>query len=169
MRGRLINPFLATIARLDTASTAAAASGVGFDEDFLEPKLVAPQSGSGRGTSTRQEITTVLPCQVVPEKEEEQRVSPSGATPQTRIRLLFHMRDLERASLVDAHGMPLLRVNDRLVDLRERHTGALVQEFPTGRELYATEIRSRGYGIGRKRNLVQATFEVRDRSVESVT
>jgi hypothetical protein len=67
--------------------------------------------------------------------------------------------------LVDpATGDALLRVNDRLVAIRDLG-GALVQAVRTPPGLYATEVQPTSFGLGLSRNLLLVTFEERELGV----
>jgi hypothetical protein len=163
MRGRLIMPFAAELARLDTAAMASG-SPPGYDPDFEEPIRVDTR-GDGIGAPVRRELPPVrVRCQVEPQLDEDQVLGPAGNAPQSRLGLIFHFRDLERQALVDtATGDALLRPGDRLVaiyDLQDRP----VQVVRTPPGLYITEARALGFGLSRRRprrNLLLCVFEDR--------
>lgn len=160
-RGRLIQPFLADIRRLDTEATAAAKSGAGYDPDFKEPARVAPTSGEGAGTSTRREkAELLLPCQVEMGSAEKLRQFFAGANPSSNLVLVLHFRDLERAGLVDSAGNATLRVGDRLASIRDSRTKNVV--WTPREELYCVEVQPNAFGIGRGRNLLFLFFQDRD-------
>ncbi|MFH0902223.1 MAG: hypothetical protein V2A73_16445 [Pseudomonadota bacterium] len=173
-RGRLIFPFLAELARLDTSATAEVdPDGMGplmsgYDADFKESVLV-DADGDGLAERVRREHPAVfLPCQVEPDAFDALRLLATGNSPRTRIELLFHFSDLEREGLVDKEaGDALIRPGDRLVALHDR-AGALVQAIRTPPGLYATEARPIGFGLGLgnpQRNLLLVIFG--DRPVAS--
>jgi hypothetical protein len=175
MRGRLIWPMLAEIAQLDTSATAADPDGAGpltsgYDDDFREPVIVPPSSGSERGTVVRAESTVILPVQVEPDMMEQLQMLATGRSPLSLLRLVFHYRDLEAAGMVEAAtGRPLLRINDRLEAIRDFHTSALIERIPNPPGLYATQVQSRSFGLDSlKRNLLLVTFEERAVSERSV-
>lgn len=163
MRGRLINPFMATIARFDSAATAEDPDGAGplttgMDPDFREPTVHT--SAEGKRTDARKEDTVSIRCQVEIGTYGELQQLLAGNNPQSRLVLVFHFKDLEEASYVDPEtGDALLRINDRLVEIREM-SGKLAQAFPRG--VYATEVQPQSFGIGRSRNLLLVTFMGRD-------
>lgn len=162
MRGRLIFRFLAELHRLDTRATATTPPG--YDDDFKEPALL--DVGEGIGARVRREHAAVrVPCQVEPQVFEALQEFASGNVPQSRVQLLCHYRDLERAGLVDAAtGDALLRVGDRLAALLDT-AGALVQRVRTPPGLYVTEARPIGFGLFMprpRRNLLLVTFDQRD-------
>jgi hypothetical protein len=150
-RGRLLFPFLAEIFRRDPAHTT-------YDPDFRESVVVG--SGEGPGTPDRAERPPVLLlCQVEPESDEALQPMGAGNDPHTRLRLVFHLADLEARGLVDAEtGEALVRVGDRLGALLTR-TGGLVRRFSPG--LYAVEARAIGWGLGGRQNLLLVMFERR--------
>jgi hypothetical protein len=169
-RGRLIFPFLAEIHRLDThamATTDPDGPGPldsGYDPDFKEPALV-DTNDDGIGERVRVEHSPVrLPCQVEPKTFEELRMFAAGNSPRSRIELVFHFRDLERAGLVDGpSGDAMIRPGDRLAALYDK-AGALVQAIRTPPGLYVTEARPIGFGLDRRRprrNLLLVAFEQR--------
>lgn len=166
MRGRLINPFLAEIAQLDTVSTDADPDGLGpltsgYDDDFKETAVVALPSGK-RADARKEKPLLRIPCQVEVSTFETLVQLASGASPTSRVALVFHFRDLESMALVDAHtGEALLRVNDRLVGIYTMH-GELVQAIRTPPGLYATEVQPQSFGLGLLRNLLLVTFQERD-------
>lgn len=168
MRGKLINAFLAEIARLDTVATAGDPDGAGpitsgYDPDFKE--TVVLEDAGPRRDARREMPPLLIPCQVEVAAFETLRQLASGNSPDSRVTLVFHFRDLERMGLVDpASGDALLRVNDRLVAIRDL-AGALVQAVRTPPGLYATEVQPQSFGLGRSRNLLLVTFEERELGV----
>jgi len=168
MRGKLINPFLAELARLDTVTTAADPDGVGpltsgYDPDFKETVVIET---AGRRRDARREMLPVrLPCQVEVGAFEALQQLAAGNSPGSQVTLVFHFRDLERRHMVDPiTGDALLRVNDRLVAIRNL-AGDLVQAVRTPPGLYATEVQPQSFGLGRSRNLLLVTFQERELGV----
>lgn len=172
MRGRLIFPFLAEIARLDTAATAshdpAGPQESGYDPDFKETVLEDTDS-DGLGTDVRKEMEPVrIPAQVEVQAFEALQESFSGNMPDADITLVFHFDDLERLGLVDpSTGEPLIRPNDRLVAIFDKQ-GSLVQEVRTPPGLYATEVKPTGFGLGHARNLLLVSFNDREQGARRV-
>lgn len=166
MRGRLINPFLAELAQLDTAATAgdpdcAGPLASGYDPDFKETVLVATPGGSGVD-ARREKALIRVPCQVEVGAFEALQQLTTGNSPNSRVTLVFHFQDLERMGLVDeGTGDALLRVNDRLVAIRDM-AGMLVQAVRTPPGLYATEVQPQSFGLGLSRNLLTVTFDERE-------
>ena len=165
MRGRLINPFLAEIARLDTVATAADPDGSGplvssYDPDFKE--TVVLDTAGIRHDARREMPAILIPCQVEVGTFEALSQLAAGNSPNSKVTLVFHFQDLERMGLVDpATGEALLRVNDRLVALRHLE-GNLVQAVRTPPGLYAIEVQPQSFGLGQARNLLIATFQERE-------
>jgi hypothetical protein len=148
MRGRLIIPFLAELAQLDTDATRQAG---GYD-DIWRTELPG-----GR----REKALIRIPCQVEVSAHNQQTQGPSGNLPNARFMLVFHFKDLERLALVDTvTGDALIRVNDRLNAIFDK-SGALTQSFPNPPGLYCTEAQPREYGLGSKRNLFLTTWDDR--------
>lgn len=173
-RGRLIFPFLVSIARLDTAATAADPDGAGplvsgYDDEFREPVIVAPSSGSGRGQVARQEDVVQCFAQIEDDEFELLQMMASGRSPTSSVTLVFHFADLERRGLVDATtGEASIRINDRLAAIYDRR-GTLVQTIGDPPGLYCTEAKSRSFGLGlttSRRNLLVCKFGARDLSAK---
>src|SRR6185369_14803963 len=137
-RGRLIWPFVARFARLDTAATAADPDGAGplasgYDPIFREPVQV-PQSGSQDGQSARQELEDLdLTVQVEDQAWEQLREMRTGSINAIEMTLVVHFRELEDMGLIDAGTGDALapRKGDRLKSIRHRSDLSLVQEVPT--------------------------------------
>ncbi|MGN6107860.1 MAG: hypothetical protein ACTHU0_22320 [Kofleriaceae bacterium] len=170
MRGRLIFPFLAELARLDTQGIAegdpdgAGPLASGYDPDFREGVLL-DDDDDGIGERHRRELALVrLPCQVEPEVFDALRLFAAGNAPRSNIDLVFHFRDLEALGLVDAtSGDAMLRPGDRLVGLLDTH-GVLVQRIRNPPGLYVTEARPIGFGLDLRRprrNLLLVSFHDR--------
>lgn len=166
-RGRLIWPVMAEFAQLDTSATAADPDGAGeltagYDEDFREPVIVPPGSGSARGTVNRVETTLRCAAQYEPRFFEELRMLPTGRSPDSRIQLVLHYKDLESRDLIDADGQPRIRVNDRLAAIRDYRTDALIMNIPNPPGLYVTEVEHRSFGLSSlTRNLLVLTLDER--------
>jgi|SRR5215831_815334 len=163
MRGSLIEVFAAELAQLDVAATSADPDGAGplasgFDEDFKETvKAAAP----GGALDARREKMIVVPCQVEVASFEALEEVLGGASPRSRLTLVFHFRDLERMGLIDARtGDPLIAQNDRLVAIRDFRTGEVVQAIRAPPGLYITELQPQ-FGLGGRRNLLLAAFTER--------
>jgi hypothetical protein len=153
MRGRLIFRLIAELYRLDGENMVVGAPP-GYDPDFDEPARIAP------GAPVRRELAPVrVACQVEPGDDQALTLGAAGDLPRSRLGLVLHMRDLERAALIDgATGRPLVRPGDRLGALYDR-SGALVETFTAG--LFLVEATPLSYGLGLLRprpNLLLCSF-----------
>ena len=176
-RGRLIFPFLAELARLDTAATAADPDGAGplvsgYDPDFKEP-VARDTDADGRGEPVRVEHPPVrVPCQVDTDAFAQLQMLAAGNAPRSDVELVFHFRDLERLGLVDTEtGDALIRPGDRLAGICDM-AGELVQAVRTPPGLYVTEARPSGFGLGRarpRRNLLVVSFRDRQQGTRRAT
>jgi hypothetical protein len=167
MRGKLIFPFWCELARLDTVATAADPDGAGvysagYDPDFKEP--VKLSQGEGPGESHREEKSLVkIPAQIEPQTLDRLQMFASGNVPDARMAVVMHFRYLEQNGLVDTTtGEPLIRIGDRLNAIYDK-AGTLVQTIRP--ELYVTEVRPIGYGLGHARNLLLVVFDDRETGV----
>lgn len=173
-RGRLIFPFMVDIAQLDTAATAADPDGVGpetsgYDPDFREPIVLVPSDDSSTvGDEIRVETVVQLLAQIEPEEQDKLVMMVTGRSPSSRRSLVFHFEDLERVGMVDlVTGQPKIHApGDRLAAIRHPRTGELIEEIPRSPGLFATEVRSIGFGLGPSRNLLLVVFQERATSVE---
>lgn len=136
MRGRLIFAFWAELVRASGESA--------MDPDFKEPCALP-----------RHELPPVrVPCQVEPKTADELHLGPTGDSPKTEISLVFHFRDLDRLGLVDpATGTALIRPNDRLVAIWDAE-GRCVESFPHPPGTFVVQAQPRGFGLGRRCNLL---------------
>jgi hypothetical protein len=162
VRGRLHQAFLAELAQLDPVATAADPDGPGslssgYDPDFQETVLLPSTRGPGQDTR-RERPPIQVPCQVEVQAFGELAEFVTGNSPRSRLVLVFHFADLERLGLVEpATGDARLRVGDRLVAIRDRRSGDLVQAVRTPPGLYLIEPQPQ-FGLGGRRNLLLATF-----------
>ncbi len=167
MRGRLIVPFLAKIARIDTDGSAAAPVGhagysSGFDDVFKEPMRFED------GTSGRKETAPqFIPCQIEVTQFDALHETAAGDDPDGSVILVFHFQDLEDANLVDAGtGAALLRKNDRLLAIHRYEDEGLIQSFGDG--YFCTEAQPQSFGLsGGERNLLLCTYKTRDSSIKA--
>lgn len=162
MRGQLLQTFLAELAQLDIAVTAADPDGAGpvasgYDPDFQETVLLPAAAGPGRD-ARREKPPLRVPCQIEVQSFAALTELATGNSPRSHVVLVFHFRELERLGLVEpSTGDALLRVGDRLVAIRDRRTSELVQAVRTPPGLYLTEPQP-AFGLGGRRNLLIATF-----------
>lgn len=153
-RGRLLFPLLAELAQLDTHATELAD---GYDPVWRTVKTTYQNGERVRGQVYKTPTLRVR-CQVEPAQEAAQQRAPAGNVPDSRMVLVFHFADLERAGLIDPDGHALLRVDDKLVAM---HTTAGVLVKRLAPSLFATEVQDGGLGLGGRRNLAMVTFEDR--------
>jgi hypothetical protein len=166
VRGRLIFPFVAEFYQLDTAATAASPTGTslvsGFDPDFRTPLKVVQSSTDQIGITTRVESGPVLiPVQIEPAMLDKLQMMTSGESPESRVSMIAHYRDLESLGLVDSDGRPTIRKRDRLARILTVRNELVEVLNPA---LYVVECQNRGYGFGESRNLLMIMLEQRDRS-----
>lgn len=169
MPGRLINPFLAEIARLDIVATAADpdAGGPltsGYDEDYRETRIRPTVSRVGE--DMRREFPLVrIPAQfhTGPTPGQLLALKPvvTGNVASASVQVLLHFDDLYRLNLIDSDTQTaLIKVGDRLHAVYKMD-GTLVQMIPTPPGLYVT-MAVPIFGLGSERNLLEVSLESRD-------
>lgn len=162
MRGRLIFPLLAEIARVDRDAMVLGAPGI--DPDFHEPVILAP-APDAMGPLARRELAPIrVPCQIEPESLEALHMTGAGDEPQSRVQLVLHFRDLEQRGLIDAStGRAAIAPGDRVSGFYDQ-AGALIEAV----DLYVVEARPLAFGFGLlrpRRNLLLLVLEPRASSV----
>jgi len=167
MRGRLINPFVAVLALLDTPGTSADPDGTGpetsgYDEDFREPIVYDDDDETtNERIDARSETEVRVPCQVETVNMDRLDMAASGNIPDGGMRLVMHFEDLERLGLVASDGGPLIKVGDRLVEIRKACGDTLEQPIRT--PMFATQVYPTSFGFAGRRNLLIAIFEDREK------
>ena len=149
MPGRLISPVLAHLAPFVPAAAE--------DPDFREPRRVGTE-GPGVPAGTEGPMIT-LPCQVEPDEVEAMHLAANGNAPRTRLHLVFHRRDMQRAGVTP-------QVRDRLVALTTLR-GAPIRAFASPPGLFAIEARPLSFGLSRRSaaaNLLRVTFQERSQA-----
>jgi len=168
-RGRLIFPFLAVIARLDVSESSKDPDGSGehtegYNHVFREPNTYTDSSEQRQ--DTRQERCILVPCQIEDQLLEGQRQIQAGNSPDSRMVLVFHFKDLERLGLVNrTSGVAEIHPNDRLDRVLNCKSRRLVQSFRNPPGLFAISCTPAGFGIGGSRNLLVCVFEEREQGV----
>lgn len=164
MRGRLHHTFLAELVQLDAVVTreadgAGPALASGFDDDFDE---VIVFTQNNQRTSGRDEQEPIfVPCNVEITAFQALAQFMAGNSPDSKIQLVFHRKDLEARNLINCDtGEFYVRVNDRLASIRD-HCRNVVQAIRTPPGLYVTEVQP-SFGIGTKPDLILITFEERE-------
>lgn len=151
MRGRLIFPFVAVLARVDPAAIEAAGPGgaEGFDDDFLEPTNEAVGDAV---VPIRRELAELrLRAQIEPGTFVQLRRLLAGFAPEAEMTLTLHMPELEDAGLVGADGWPTLRAGDRLARI-EDEDGVTVLEIADPPGIYLDTMTPDSFGLlGSKR------------------
>jgi hypothetical protein len=169
MRGRLINPFLLEIARLDIESTAGDPDGAGprtsgYDDVYRETAVLP--SGNLIGTDARVEYPLVrVPAQLhtgpTPGQLMALKATVTGNVAAAFLQALMMFDDLERLELVDGDTQTaLVKVGDRLNAIYTMD-GVLVQQIPTPPGMYVVQAVPI-FGLGGTRNLLEVSFESRD-------
>lgn len=171
-RGRLIFPFSVQLGLLDTDGTRADPDGAGalqsgYDDDFREPVVVPPSSGSVRGTVRRVEVVRTFMAQVEDDSDEVLQMAASGNNPTNTLGLVFHFADLEAAGAVESGtGVAIIKApGARLIQINNPRTGALIQRYDIVPGYWATQAKRMGFGLGPQSNLLFVLFQERDVSV----
>lgn len=170
-RGRLIFPFVAQIAQLDTFAMGQDPDGAGpeisgYDLDFREPVGLPVDADDQIGVTHRVEKLIEAQCQVETRTFERLAQVLGGTSPDSAIELVFHFKQLEDAGLVDPFGVATIRINDRLVSIKDL-SGNVVQEVRNPPGLFVSQSLPGGFGLGPQRNLLIVTFEEREQGIQS--
>lgn len=153
MRGRLINPAVVEIVRIDTA-------GAVYDDTYDEmPSHTEPD---GAVVKDRAELPPIrLRAQVAMTDDDRAQITGTSLEVARSMMLTFHFREFEKKGLVDpVTGKPALNKGDRITAFYDTR-GKLLETvvYPPG--LYATHLKGQNIGIGRTRNLLQIVFSSR--------
>lgn len=132
-RGRLIQRCVAVIRRLDAAAIETAGD---FDEDF---RVVKP---GGR----LEQAALRIPCQLDRRTWGRDEMTPSGQEIQADITLTLHQPDLERLSLIDSNGRPMIAKGDRIESIETR-AGGIIEIFPNPPGMFVVHQDRAGYGL----------------------
>jgi hypothetical protein len=172
LRGKLLFPLWAALARLDTQTTAA---NGGYNVISKQPKPSYINAGTSAAKRQDGRVYTAplfLQAQVERGTSQQMRQGPSGNIPDSRLTLILHMVELEQKQLVDpVTGEPVLKVNDKLLGLygscgAGMHALHQVQDVRDVPGLYCTEVCPAGEGLGGNRNLLKLVFEDREHGVQ---
>lgn len=175
MTGFLNNPFLVEIAQLDAIETDKDPDGAGlltsgFDDDFKETIPYDQPNADGSvvtRTTTRKENTICAPAQISSKTFEALQQLRSGNSPDAAVELTFLTTDLASLDLIDpATGLAKIKVNDRLVAIRDCDGATLIQRIPDPPGLFVTHVRPSGF-LGHRNNLFIVTFEDRAQGIVS--
>lgn len=157
MRARLIQPFYASIARINYRD---GEEDGDFDDAFGE---IVTKTVNGERVLERPEKPIVrVRCQIEDETFRALRMFDAGNSPEAKIGLVVDVKWLDRHQLLKPDGLPYFEVNDRLVSIHDWRDH-LVHEVRNPPGLYCVEVRPVGYGLGRKLDLFLLRFN--DRAV----
>lgn len=165
-RGRLIFPFIVELAQLDTVAMARDPDGdgaktSGYDLDFREPIIVQANADDVKGSALREERCIRLPCQIEDDAFEAMRQVLGGTSPDSRMTLVFHFSSLEDANMVDENGQATIRLNDRLRAIFDCEEN-MIERIPNPPGLFVNSVKSAGFGLGQKRNLLIVELQERE-------
>lgn len=155
MRGRILAPFTAELAQLDSQATTVNA--------VLKEPTVRIDPVTGERTTGRAEKLTQVRCQVETGTFQAQDMAPTGDIPRSSLTLVMHFEDLEAAGLIGPENRPLINVNDRLVRILTED-GVEQQSFVRS-PVYVTEATPAGFGFGGAVNLLVVRFGDRAQGV----
>ncbi len=156
MRGRIICPFVAVLAQLDTKSTT-------YDPLFREPRVSIDTAG--QRTRERAETEKRCRCQVETGTFELQQMTAAGNAALSSLTLVFHFSDLDDAGLVGDDNRALINVNDRLLQLLRADDGGVEADFSKVPP-YITEATPSGFGFGGRVNLLVCRLSDRPQAAQ---
>jgi len=163
--------FKAEIHRLDATAIDAVdppgAPAAGFDPVFKEPRT---EIASGAPAPILRYLDPIqLPVQVEDDTFEALAMHEAGDEARSAMTLTFHLRDLERAALVEADGTPSLRPGDRLGAIYSSR-GVLVQSIRNPPGLFFESVTPSGWGLSltnAQRNLVVVKLRAQAHTVRA--
>lgn len=169
MRGRLHHKFFAEIAQLDAVHTraddpdgAGPLTG-GYDDDFDEILVFTTPAGV-REEARVDEPSVFIPCNVASESWEALAQMAAGNSPQSKVEIIVHRRDLEAMDLINGDtGELLIRTSDKLVSLRDE-CKRYVYLFRA--PLFVVQV-APSFGIGTTPDLFTLSIDNRDTFVRS--
>jgi hypothetical protein len=166
MNPRLIGPaYYLEIAMLDAVATRELSEpsiASGFDDDFREIVVFsAPQ----RESAKQERPPLFIPSQIESPTLEMLMQMGAGNTPDSKVTLVWARKDLvARDLIVPETGETLIRVNDRVVAIRDKCMN-LIRKIRTPPGLYITEIRPT-WGMAALGDLFVVTLEDRQQGVQ---
>lgn len=153
----LIFPKYVEIARLDTDAEVTAGMTLPSLRDLRVTN--ANDGVSERDDGRRYTDPIFLKAQIETGSNKALSMSPYGAVPDSRMKLVFLMSDLRCLGLVDAQGNPLLKPRDKLLRIRDE-MGSVIQEFDDPPGMFFVEVTPSGFGFGSGgANLLVVTLE----------
>ncbi len=170
-RGRLIFPFIVELAQLDTVAMTRDPDGPGpetsgYDIDFREPIIIKANVDDVKGEALREETCIRLRCQIEDSVFEAVRQVLGGTSPNSKMTLVFHFKELEEKNLIDENGRAMIRLHDRLRAIYDC-TGKLIETIPDPPGLFINDVTPAGFGIGRQRNLLIVGLQERELGTQS--
>ena len=162
-RGRLLFWKLVDFELLDIPATEADPDGAGslttgYDDVYREP--VVHTVGGVRTEATQYGTVVQMRAQIEDKSWDMLTMGLNGNMPDNKTRLILHWRELEKKNLYDVvTGEPKIRVNDKVVAIRDRHGNLLLNLDPP---LYVTEVKTH-YGFSATRNLLHVMLEDREK------
>jgi hypothetical protein len=159
-RPRVLGEHMVELQQLDAPATRAAGH---FDDVYREPKLV--DDGTWEGASGREDQAPIrVPAQVQLDRFNASDPMVNGVEQQHDLRVVFAMRDLERAGLIDpGTAIPAIRVTAQLLGIYDRR-GTLLLDVTADR-LFCTETKPEAL-IGSSVGLLRCTFKCREAGVK---
>lgn len=153
----LIFPKYVEIARLNTDEQVTAETAISSLRDL---RAYNPNdSVNDRDDGRRYNDPILLKAQIETGANKALTMSPYGAVPDSRMKLVFLMKDLSCLGLVDAQGNTLLKPRDKILRIRDE-MGNVIQEFEDPPGMFFVEVTPSGYGFGSGgANLVVVTLE----------
>jgi hypothetical protein len=158
-RGRLINPVMVEIYRLDRTGMVA---GAKLDADYREP-VVSP-TADRKGKRERLERPPIrVPAQIEPDVAfNQQQPAELGDKKTSIISFVCHFQDLERMGLVDpSTGIADIGPSDRVSGWYDAQTSRLLHVFADPPGLYITAA-SPQVGLRGRVNLLLVTAQSRN-------
>ena len=159
MRVRLINKFIAVIARIAYRDGSTAGD---FDPDFQDVRTVTT---NGQRQVLRPEKRLVrVPCQIEDDTFRALHMYDAGNSPEAKVAIVADFHWLRREGHLREDGLPEFNVNDRLTEIRDVRTDTLVHLVRDPPGLYCVEARPISYGLGSHLNLLLLRFNDRAQS-----
>lgn len=144
MRGRIIQKFIASIARLDEASTGAVVEG-GWDPDFHEPKIV--DDGTQLGNDSKRFHDPInLMCQLDRKSWGAVDSTRGGQQKTADIIICLHWPELQKRGLIDSNGKAIFRRGDKIIEILTKK-GELDVKFDDPPGLFIRECERAGHGL----------------------
>lgn len=138
----------------------------GYDLDFREPIIIKADADDVKGEALREETCVRLRCQIEDGVFEAVRQVLGGTSPDSKMTLVFHFKDLEEANMLDENGRAMIRLHDRLLAIYDCDE-KLIETIPDPPGLFVNDVTPAGFGIGRSRNLLIVGLQERELGTQS--